>query len=973
MKAEFYHPTWEWCIEEAQRKLHGMLYTPVTQLRCEYYHSKEPLPFARRFEGEHRTLEIGQSWGDLFDCGWFHFTGPMPEGDPEDYVVRIDISGEGLLVDGEGNPVMGLTNLHSIFDAYHGCEAKREPPAKLCTADGKTVDIWVDGACNDLFGGDVDNGMLALMEVASVNEEAVGLYYDLEVLVERHATLDPGTALARRLYRTIQDAVISLATYSDEELKAAREILRPMLEAKNGFAPVTMTAVGHAHLDLAWLWPERETIRKGARTFATALRNMEKYPDYVFGASQAQLYQWMKDTYPALYEQVRQRIAEGRWDVQGAMWVEADTNLAGGEALIRQIVYGKAFFMKEFGIDVQVLWLPDVFGYTAAFPQMLKKCGVPYFFTNKLCFNKNRIPHHTFLWQGIDGTEVLAHLTPTDTYGARMMPEELVLSQESFKDVEVSDEALLLFGVSDGGGGPGREHLERFVRQRNLVGLPPVNPGTSQEFFQRLETNRHKYAKWVGELYFENHQATYTTQAKIKKYNRRAEDAVRRCEMLCTIAARETDFTYPYEEMERIWKRILFLQFHDILPGSSIKRVYDEAEAEYPLLLAELEGLSQAAVEALGWSSVNLTGGVCSGYVEKEGVWYQATAKPFAGVELTLAEETLTGLENAYFSVKVGEDGYLTSVYDKQAGRELLKHGTRGNVFTVFPDEADAWELPVAYQKKPRQEFRLVSSELKSDGPQTVYSAVYRYGQSEIRQDMTVTAGSRELRFDTTVDWQETGRLLRTVFDMDVQCTEAVCGIQMGQLRRPTHANTSWDVEKYEICANRYVDLSEESYGVALLSDCKYGYNVRGNVLDLCLLRSSMWPGRHADKGVHTFTYVLYPHMGNTAQGGVAQVAETLNRPWEFFAGAVTPPSYLSVDSANIVVEALKPAEDGDGYVLRLYEAYGARVDTALTVKGMTRCVQTDMLERPERALPVEEQTAALQFLPYEIKTLRFY
>lgn len=971
MKAEFYHPTWSWCFEEAQRKLKAMMYQSVSQLSCEYYYSKEPLPFEKRFEGEHHHLEIGQSWGNLFDCGWFHFTGPMPESDLNRYVVRIDISGEGLLVDAQGSPVMGLTNLRSIFEEYHGCEAKRELPARLCTTDGKTVDIWVDGACNDLFGGNVDNGKLALMDVALVNEEAIGLFFDLETLLRLYATMDPGRAYAKKIYRTLQDAVISLDNYSDDEIRHARDILRPMLNAKNGYAPITLTAVGHSHLDLAWLWPERETIRKGARTFSTALRMMECYPDYVFGASQAQLYQWIKDRYPALFEQVRQRVAEGRWDVQGAMWVEADTNLAGGEALIRQILYGKAFFQKEFGLDMQVLWLPDVFGYTAAFPQMLRKCGVQYLFTNKLYFNKNRIPHNTFIWQGIDGSEVLAHLTPIDGYGGRMFPDELLKSQDDNADADVSEDGLMLYGVSDGGGGPGREHLERFMRERNLAGLPPTNPGTSLSFFKKLECNRSRYAKWVGELYFENHQATYTTQAKVKKYNRLAENAVRECEILCTIATRETGFQYPYEAMERIWKRILFLQFHDILPGSSIKRVYDEAYSEYPFLLEELHTISTRAVEALGWQSVNLTNGAYRRFIKRDGQWYCEQAKAFSGVTAIPVEEQLNGLENEYLSLKVGKDGYLLSIYDKENERELLRPGTRGNLFTVFPDEGDAWELPVGYQRKPREHFELVKAELRTDGPQAVYSAVYKYGKSELRQDLTLIAGSREIRFDTGVDWQETGRLLRTVFELDVNCTEAVCGIQMGQIRRPTHANTSWDAEKYEVCAGRYVDLSEEDYGIGLLCDCKYGYNVRNNVLDLCLLRSSVWPGRDADKGVHTFTYVLYPHLGNTAKSGIAQVAEILNRPCAFFTGTVVPDMYLSVDSPNIVVEALKPAEDGKGYVLRMFEAYGARVNTALTLKGMTKCQQTDILERVEEELEVAADRVPLTFRPYEIKTLR--
>lgn len=969
----FYDKSWKGCIEEVLEQLQLRMYTPVAELDCELFWSKEPLPFAQRRTGVYRKLKIGESWGELFDCGWFRFRGRIPDGyTPEELVIRIDLSGEGLLVDEDGTPVIGLTNLHCVHDPWWGCSAKREIPAKLCVKDGRTVDIWVDGGCNDLVGGYADNGVLALANISVVNETVIQLYYDLEVLYDAWGTLEPETARARRLFQIMKDAVSVLAAYSPAELEKAHEILLPALEAHNGFAPVTLVAVGHAHLDLAWLWPERETVRKGARTFSTALRMMERYPDYIFGASQALLYQWMKDRYPGLYAQIREQIAKGRWDIQGAMWVEADTNLSGGEALIRQIVYGKAFFRKEFHKDVRVLWLPDVFGYTAALPQILKKCDVPYFFTNKLSMNTNRLPHHNFHWQGIDGSRVLVHMTPADDYASKVRPQDLIYAQDHYRDAGICDEALLLFGRSDGGGGAGREHLERLKRLKNFDQLPPVRTGTVQEFYDRLAEKSDRLATWCGELYFEYHQGTLTSQARTKQQNRRAETAVRNAEILCTMAARETGAAYPAKELERIWKRILFLQFHDILPGSGIARVYEEAETEYAVLLGELEEITRKAAAALGCGSLNLTSAPYRGWEKRDGRWYRVTAAPFATVARSAQEAVLEGFENDSLRVTFTEDGAIASVYDKEAMRELLRPGCPANRFAVYPDDADAWELPVEYWSRAREYFTLTKTELITDGPQAIRRSEYRYGDSVIRQDVILTADERELRFVTTVDWRETKKMLRTGFAVAMACTEAVCGIQFGQLNRPTHDNTPWDAEKFEICAPRYVDLAEAGYGVSVMSDSKYGYSIRNNRLDICLLRSPMWPGENADKGVHTFTYTLYPHMGNTVDGGVAAVCEHLNRPPVACGGDKALAPYIQIDAPTVMVEAMKQAEDGDGYILRVYESSGLTVRAGIRIKGMQRCVLTDMLEDPLMTLPVCGEAVSLRFGPYEIHTLRF-
>lgn len=970
----FYDMTQEGRIKRVMQDLQDRFYHTIAPLQCEIYTSPEPLPFAQRTEGAYRKITLGESWSDtLFDCAWFHISGSVPP-HATNAIIRIDVSGEALAYDAVGNPLVGLTNVRSVFDIYYGyCLAKREIPLEKCLNAAGKVDFWLDAGCNDLYGGNMDKGVLALAEIAEVNEDAIALYYDMEVLYDLYRIQPTGNAYGRRLFHVLYSVAQSMLHYTPAEIAAGRDALKPYMNNKNGYTPVTLTAIGHAHLDLAWLWPERETIRKGARTFATALKNMERFPDYVFGASQAQLYQWIKEYYPTLYTKVKERVAEGRWDVQGAMWVEPDTNLAGGEAMVRQIVYGKQFFLEEFGMDIQTLWLPDVFGYSAAFPQILKKCGVPYFFTNKLYYNKNKFPYQTFMWQGIDGTEVLSHLTPTGTYGSTLSSDDLRRSQDEYRSADICDEAILLYGVSDGGGGPGREHLERLDRVRDLYGLPRVNPGLALDFFRRLEEKQDTYPKWRGELYFEIHQGTYTTQSRIKRFNRLAENAVRTCEVLCSIAARETGFAYPADKLERIWKRILFLQFHDILPGSSITRVYTEAEAEYPHLLNELEALSTQAASCLQGGWYNLTSAPRSGYIKQENSWMAYHALPFSCATLAQTDETLTDMENSYLKLTFDFDGTLISVFDKEYQREVLRGGTVGNRLELYNDEGDAWELATDYRMRPVEVLKPASLRKISDGPTCTMRYTYQHGDSLIHQDVVLTANSREIRFETTVDWHESKKTLRAAFDTAIQCDEAVCGIQFGEIKRPTHNNTVWDSAKYEVCAGRYVDMAETDYGVAMLSDSKFGHNIKDGALDLCLLRSPYWPDGVADQGEHHFVYTLYPHGGNTRIGGVAQQAEQLNRPMQFLSGnAASVDGYISVDAPQIIVDTLKRAEDGNGYILRLFEANGCYTDTTLSVKNMTVCTLTDMLERPEQELTVENSTVQLRFKPYEILTLRF-
>ncbi len=571
-----------------------------------------------------------------------------------------------------------------------------------------------------------------------------------------------------------------------------------------------MSAIGHAHIDLAWLWPIRETIRKGARTFSTVLRMMERYPDYVFGASQPQLYQWMKDHYPSLYEAIKLRVAEGRWEVQGAMWVEPDANIPSGEALVRQVLYGKRFFRQEFGKEITNLWMPDVFGYSGSLPQILKKAGVDTFLTQKLSWSQFNVhPHHTFRWVGIDGSEVLVHMPPEATYNSSAAPRAIARAENDYLDKEVSDECLLLFGIGDGGGGPGEEHLERLAREKNLEGLAPVNQEPSADFFNRLQDGTTRYASWRGELYLERHQGTLTSQARNKRLNRKIELALRECELVCARAAL-SGHTYPQTELRRIWKEVLLLQFHDILPGSSITRVYEESLARYTVLLGEVESLTGAADRSLFGSGQN-NGFVNSlswdrqEWVRSGDGWYllDVPALGFAAVageptqdfELHASE---IRLESELVRVEFAENGEIVSIFDKEVRREVLKPGEVGNKLSVYEDRGDAWDFRVDYDVVPASDFPAVSSAWHIDGPYAVLTQIRVFGESKLVQEIVLTAGKKTIEFRTKVDWREGGKMLRTCFPVAVETDRARCEIQFGNIERPTHGNTSWDWAKVE-------------------------------------------------------------------------------------------------------------------------------------------------------------------------------
>ena len=828
-------------LRYALEQIAKRIYRPLSQLHIRAWWTREPMPFHDRRSGRELELSVGDKWGDLFDCAWFHFTGTVPpEAAGQEVVLLLDVNGELCVVDREGNPVRGLTTAQSGYDLSLGSPGKRVLRFLAQAKGGEQVDVWADAGCNDLFGNLRGNGTVAQAEVAVCDEAVLALYYDFEVLLDLLGVLPEASARYQQILTALTDAVHLLLGAEPGPVERARQALAPMLALQGGDPSLQISAVGHAHVDLAWLWPIRETIRKGARTFATALALMERYPDYVFGASQPQLFLWMKERYPTLYHRFVEQVRAGRVEPQGAMWVEADTNVSGGEALVRQILLGKRFFREEFGVDLNYVWLPDVFGYSAALPQILRGAGVEYFLTQKISWNQiNTFPHHSFHWQGIDGTTVLAHMFPEDTYNSPAAPRSLHKIETNYRDKGVSTRALMVFGIGDGGGGPGAEHLERLRRLGNLAGLPPVKQEPVVAFLGKWSTQADRFAKWVGELYLERHQGTLTTEAANKRYNRQIELALRTWEWDAVLAALRCGRAYPTERLMQIWREVLLYQFHDILPGSSIKRVYDESLARYEVLLSEVKGQiadNEAAlarcIDTTGMEKPvvvhNSLSWARTAWLKLAAHWVQITVPPmgYTCVDARAAREdrssvvaTEDRLENELLSVRFDEQGAIVSVYDKVLGREVISPGQRANRLAVYTDLGDAWDFPMDYAESTPRHMELVSVLPDVDGPRALVEHVYLLGYSELVQQVSLEAGSRAIVFRTEARWRETASMLRTSFPVSVHAEEASFEIQYGHVYRPTHRNTTWDLARDEVVGHKWVDLSQGDYGVALLND----------------------------------------------------------------------------------------------------------------------------------------------------------
>ena len=986
----------------------------------------EPVAYAEAMASlaaQGRPFTVGDHYGRPWGTTWFRLRADVPAawsaaaGTSVEAVVDLgfhpDAAGfqsEGLVwapgADGLGLPVQGIHPRRTAVPLGGA-------PGNLLV-DGGALDMIVEAASNPAFpqrrmaadgnlgslrtAGDRPLYRLRQASLGLRDDEVYHLLLDVEVLLGLMTALAPTEARRQRILRTLQAAFDALDLDDvTGTAAAARHLLAPALalHARDGAHQVV--AVGHAHIDSAWLWPVRETIRKCARTFASATRMMDADPGYHFVCSQAVQYEWMEDRYPALFQRIRERVATGQWQPVGAMWVEADMNLPSGESLVRQLVHGQRYFEDRFGLRCREVWIPDVFGYPAALPQLFLGAGCERFITQKLSWNKqNRFPHSTFRWRGLDGSEVLTHFPPVDTYNATVVGEELVFSERNFKEHGWSNWSLMPFGHGNGGGGPTREMIQRAARFADLDGAPQVRMGTTDEFFEQVEAERDAGAAvplWDGELYFEMHRGTLTSQARTKVGNRRCEQLLREAELWWAAAAPAGVPADVAAELDRLWKDVLLQQFHDIIPGSSITWVYEDAEAEHARVAARLEELIAAALAqvAHGGTVANPSAFARTEVVaDATGAPVVVTAPGFGFGSAGQAEVddrvvcTEHSFTNGHLSVSWNLDGEITSIIDVAAGRELLPEGHTVSLELApdHPVEYDAWDVEAWTRDLGHPVGGVQSVALVEDGPLRATLEVRRaFGRSAVVQRAVLRAGSPRLDVSFDIDWHEDEALLSLHIPLDVHAREAACGIQFGHVMRPTHQSTSWDAAKFEVCAHRWVDLAEPGWGVAVLDDGRYGHSVQepdGGGVRVSLLRAAKYPDPEQDHGRHQVTIAVMPH--GPGLEAVVREAEVLNNPLRWVpsaagagaaAGAAGP--LVTVDGEGIDVSAVKRADDGSGdLVVRVAEMCGAR--RPITVRMPARIQSAslcNLLEEPHTPFEVSDGIVVHTLRPFEVATLR--
>ncbi len=964
-------------VQIFQTFLAGEIYKDWGQPSMEIAVTPEPVPWQERLGLTYRPVRVGEQWSDtLFNCGWLHITGKVPPVlENRERVLRLDVSGEGCVFDAQGTPVRGLTNVASVFDRSCGNPKKTTLFLDELDICGEDLDVWVEIGDNDLFGNR-SGGVILQCASGYLNPELRSYFYDIDFLLDYLSGIQDTNPQYYAVLYALGESVAKVSSeYRDEEIRAARAVLKKQLCKKNGATFLTFSAIGHAHLDLAWLWPLRETKRKLGRTFANVVANMQRYPSYLFGASQAQQFAWLEELYPHLFEKVKDLVAQGRIELQGGMWVESDTNLTGGESLIRQFLYGKRFFREKFGKDVRVCWLPDAFGYSGALPQILKKCGMEYFLTIKMSWSEHfRLPHHTFRWQGIDGSEVLVHMPPEGNYNSSASPKTLLFAQGNFVERGKLDTAILLFGIGDGGGGPGRDHLERVERAADFAGLPPVKQQFAERAFERFAKQKDSLCVWKGELYLDRHQGTLTSASENKKYNRLMETALSAAEKGCVAALLNGGTGYDAAHMEKIWKEVLLYQFHDILPGSSIRRVYEESVPRYRTLLAETEKEFADCASSLGTQLCvfNPDGFAREEVVFAEGSYYRVCAAPLAFTPLTEkyegkgARSSENKLENKYLKAVFSANGRMT-LTDKRTGRVCVKEG---NALRVYNEFLDCWDMSANFKDYAAGEMKLVSRRHYREGDAAVLEQEFVYNKSVLRQKILLRDEGEMVDFRCFADWQETKKMLRAEFVPETWSDVAVCDIQFGSIERPTTSCTQEQFGKYEVSMHKYVDISDRSRGVAFFNDGKYAVNVKEGTVSINLLRSQMYPCVDCDKGEHEFAYAVYPHEGDRYHSDVVKRSAAYNHPLLVCRAAKTAPT-VQLFAEGVFVETVKPAEDGSGYVVRLYEGNGREERVCASFAGAGAIFECDMLENEQSECGAENGKVGLSFAPFEIKTLK--
>ena len=947
-------------------------------------------------------FRIGTPWGPPWSTVWFRATARIPDdwrGLRVEAVIDLGFDStlpgfqcEGLAYTPSGEPIKAINPRNQWV-----------PIAEHATA-GHQVEFFIEAAANpnlldhlpllptwqgDPLTASTDpQYVLRRADLAVFDEGCHELALDLDVLLELQAELDDGPRRASILH-AIDRAMDEIDVHRVAETASdARAALRPVLERPAASTEHTLSAIGHAHIDSAWLWPVRETVRKVARTTSSMTQLINDEPAFIYGMSSAQQYEWLRDHRPEVYARVVEAVHSGRFVPLGGMWVESDAVMPSGESIARQFAYGQSFFRKEFGITCRGVWLPDSFGYSGALPQLIRRAGFDWFLSQKLSWNQvNSFPHHTFLWEGIDGSRVFSHFPPIDTYNARLSAAELAGARRRFAESAQASGSIAAVGWGDGGGGTTREMVGRAKRLANLEGSPRVVWEHPDEFFERARGELHDPSVWVGELVLEAHRGTLTSQHRTKQGNRRGERLLVEAELWATTAAVRSGLPYPYDELDELWKTLLLHQFHDILPGSSIAWVHREAVDSYAELERSAEEIILRSLRALvgdGDHEIVVNGSA----FERSGVCaFGASAGEAAKADAPTVETAEDGvvIDNGLIRVAISSRGLITSAVDAATGRDAIAPDSFAGMLQVhqdFPNNRDAWDLDLHYRHRVEDLTAVDAYEVTSNDEGVHVATEQTYSRSTIRRVISVLPGSRVVRFVQQTDWHEHERLLKVTFPLALHARETAAETQFGYVKRVTHTNTSWQTAQFEHSMHRYVHVEEPGFGVSLVAESTYGYDVLRHSDDargvttsvrLSLLRSPRYPDPLADQGLHTHEYGLV--IGSDI-GEATRSAVEFTTPLRSMRGSAPIAPLVRVEGDGVIVSAVKQAADRSGdLIVRLYESRGAHTTARILVDpafGRGRAVS--LIEDDTAAFvgvsPSAEGT--VQLSPFEVLTLRY-
>lgn len=1003
-------PEWKDRVKHWMDVLEKEFYEPLGQIDLEGFETMDMLSLEEAEKRAFAPMAEGTAWGPRWGYLWLRGRIVIPQS-AEGKMIVMDLRQGGEATVFVNGQAFGTRRAEWVSVPHHYiCD-------QVLTADAKPGDTYQlmleayaghgypreeQGSCatGPVRPGDYlpepDEMLRQKMGVSTYgiwHEGAYQLWLDVQTIKDLLESVDEDSLRAMKLEEALERFTLAVDFEQEREkrlkdYRVARAVLAPVLAAHNGTTSPRMAAIGNAHLDVCWLWPYRETQRKVARTFAQQVRLMDMYSEYKFIQSQPETYQICKELYPELYERIKEKVRAGQWIADGSMWVEPDTNMTSGESLIRQIMHGKKFYKDEFGVDCQLLWLPDTFGYSAVLPQILRGCGVKYLTTQKIFWTYNGsdpFPYHYFTWEGMDGSQVTSflHMDYTSRTDAKTTNERW----KNRVQKRNLDCFLLPFGYGDGGGGPSRDHIEFALRQKDLEGAPKVDFASPQDFFEDMAKGGAPKNKYVGELYFQCHRGTYTSQAAIKRGNRKSEIALREAEMWSAAAADR--LPYPAKKLDWAWKKVLLNQFHDILPGSSIARVYEEARKLYGEILETAKELADEAKAALtdgteGATYFNALGWSRRALIKQNGEYAYAVLPPcgWSGeVDHTLPQYPVLVcpvgggaiLGNGLLTVELNALGEIVSC--EYMGRRCI--GSIGNEMRLYKDvprKFDAWDIDSMYAMQRVDMGADAVLEVVEETPhRCAVKVTRRFGKSTIEQEIALEAGENRIDFKTRVDWQETHRLLKAAFATGIHADEAINEMQFGYVKRPTHRSRPYDADRFEVCNHRYTALCDGNSGAAVLNESKYGVSAEGDEISLTLLRAATCPDLNADKGEHEFTYSYYVWDGTFMDSGVVRAGYELNMPVTCASGAAGTKSLLSVDADNVIIDTVKLAEDGSGdMIVRLYESKHAATRTRLMFGFAAGQVHIcDMLENPLEKLTVSCSSVELELRAFEVKTVR--